>query len=93
MKKLIIYKYALKPGRTDLQLPLRAKILTVQAQNNEPVLWVLLDPDEPLIGRTFQVVPTGHPLQLKEQDALLYVGTFQLHGGGLVFHVFTNEAP
>lgn len=82
-----VYKY---PVTLDdafaLQLPRGAQLLTVQVQRGEPVLWALVDPGAPDETRTFRLAGTGH--RIDDADLLTYVGTFQLHGGALVFHLF-----
>lgn len=86
-----IWKFPIKV--TDVQsipIPEQAKILTVQVQNGQPCVWVQLDPGHAKTGRTIRIAGTGHPLP--DAESLLYIGTFQLHGGGLVFHVFESVA-
>jgi len=85
-----IYKYEVKPGEFTVEMPANSQVLTVQAQYNSAFIWALVDTDNlPIITRRFFSVPTGgnwtgHP-------HYIYVGTFQLEGGTLVFHLF--EAP
>jgi hypothetical protein len=80
-----IWKYQIKT--TDLQsieMPEGAEVLCVQLQAGSPCLWVLVDPRQPSVARQFRVHGTGHPVESVGR----YVGTYQLHGGALVFHVF-----
>lgn len=86
-----IYKYPLEAiDYQRIALPHGAEILTVQAQREKPCIWALVDPDNDLEERYFRMAGTGHPLS--EKDKLLrYVGTFQIMGGDLVFHVFEIE--
>jgi hypothetical protein len=84
-----IYKYPLEPGRTQLNLPRGAQVLTVQMQHGSPCLWAKVDPMQPTEPRTFDVYGTGH--QMPDDPRLLYVATFQMDGGALVWHVF--EVP
>ena len=69
-----------------IKMPKGAEILSVQTQNGGPQLWALVDdaaiPSEP---RRFELYGTGHPFREGEQK---FIGTFQLHGGSLVFHLF-----
>lgn len=87
MKK--IYKYIL--AATDVQtisLPENAEILTVQTQNETPCIWVELDPELPsTVTREFRIFSTGHPMIDYNGK---YIGTFQLRGGSLVFHLYEN---
>ena len=79
-----IWKWTLQ-RETTIDMPLGAKLLTVQEQHGEPQLWALVDPDAKTYQRTFRVYGTGHGLP---DDPGEYVGTFQMHCGTLVFHVF-----
>lgn len=66
--------------------PAGAEFLTVQVQLGNPTLWALVDPDAPKRTYTFRHAGTGHPIADGETGA--YLGTYQLQGGRLVFHVF-----
>lgn len=53
------------------------------------MLWALVDPQADTTVRRFAVHGTGHP----GVDATgTYVGTYQLAGGQLVFHVFEVDS-
>lgn len=83
-----IWKYPLEcQDYVFLDMPVGAKPLTVQVQNGTPCLWAIVDPGEPKRTRGFRIIGTGHPFY---GDAK-YIGTFQLHDGELVFHVFEVE--
>ena len=87
---MTIYKYELEV--TDEQivlLPKEAKILCVQEQHGGPKLWALLNPEEPLEPRLIRTCGTGH--LIKDIKRLHYLGTYQLHNGTLVFHVFEDK--
>ncbi len=77
---------------TDVQshmLPRSAKILTVQMQHDKPCVWFTCDPKDPfLVKRLFHFVGTGHTIALNDMN---YVGTVQLYGGDLVFHLFEKN--
>ena len=83
-----VYKYVVYMGDyMNVELPEGAEILTVQAQYDEPHIWALVNPDAPMVTRKFRLLGTGHPTEDDvSQDN--YIGTFQLNGGGLVFHLF-----
>ena len=81
-----IYKYPLEPGRTQLQIPHGAQALTVQMQNGTPCLWAKVDPTRPAELRIFDVYGTGNAMP--DDPRMLYVATFQMEGGALVWHVF-----
>jgi hypothetical protein len=79
-----IYKYPVTPMMT-LHLPRTAIPLTVQVQHGEPQLWVRLDPDAETVERTFLCLGMGDDVPA---HAGPWIGTFQLEGGLLVYHVF-----
>lgn len=85
-----IWKYGLRPDTSGMRLPEDAEILCVQTQAGQAFLWVLLDKDKPLISRQVFVYGTGQPVPDTPQR---YIGTFQLHDGALVFHVFEEKSP
>lgn len=87
MKK--IWKWTLQP-ETTIDMPHGAKLLAVQEQYGEPKLWALVDPYAKTYPRTFHIHGTGHDLP---DEPGQYVGTFQMHGGTLVFHVFEANKP
>lgn len=82
-----IWKYQLEiTDQATLLMPQGAQILCVQVQRNEVCLWALVEPDNNNEPRDIRIYGTGHPVEDAQQ--LTYVGTFQLHDGALVFHVF-----
>jgi hypothetical protein len=79
-----IYKYPLINRRSDIDMPLGAQVLAVQAQFETPTLWALVDPEQQQTElRTFRIIGTGHEIV---GDPGLYRGTVQI--GPLVWHVF-----
>lgn len=68
-------------------MPSGAEILSVQVQRGFPCVWAIVDSEAPQTTRYFCIRGTGHPLG----EVGKYIGTFQVHGGELVFHLF--EAP
>jgi hypothetical protein len=82
-----IWKYPITvTDRFTLNLPKGAQILSLQPQHDQVCLWALVDPDQPKEARLFRLFGTGHAVE--EGDRLSFVGTFQVQGGSLVFHVF-----
>lgn len=82
-----IFKYQLET--TDVQrieMPQGAEILCIQTQNEVPCIWALVEPNATVTKRTFEIFGTGH--NVPENVNRTYVGTYQLHNGGLVFHCF-----
>ncbi len=84
---MAVYKYLLSLNGI-VQMPEGAQVLCVQAQREQPCIWALVNPDAPKVERHFRIVGTGY---LFNEPSYTYVGTFQLSGGSLVFHVF--EVP
>lgn len=81
-----VFKYPLEvTDRQHITMPIGAEILSVQAQNGNLCLWAKVDPAAQSEVRTFHVSGTGHDLP---NDAGKYVGTAQMLGGALVWHVF-----
>lgn len=83
-----IWKYTLNvTGSQSIQMPILAEMLTIQLQNKELQLWVLVDqsgnPDKLEEFVTIHIYGTGHPI---DKEYLEYINTFQ--EGDLVFHVF-----
>ena len=83
-----IWKFPLKGPRCSIEMPEGATVLTVQAQFEEPMIWAEVDPAAKKIKRKFLSVPTGAAF---DHDGAHYVGTFQIRGGALVFHVYTDR--
>jgi hypothetical protein len=69
-------------------MPEGAQVLCVQNQGPVhtplPFLWAKVNTEKKLVPKKILIRGTGHPL---EGDAH-YIGTFQIDGGDLVFHVF-----
>jgi hypothetical protein len=87
-----IHKYEVPTPEVDstvvsMEMPSGARILTVQPQMERPRIWVAVSDDAQPVQRRFRVVPTGIHFE-EEEDLGTYVGTFQLYGGQLVFHLF-----
>lgn len=83
----------------ELPLSEQAQPLTVQTQRQRDgrvlvCLWVrtpsdAILPDHPTPNRRFYICGTGHKLH---PLAGKHLGTFQLHDGALVFHVFEDKS-
>ena len=84
----VVHKYPFPiEDHFRLELPLGAKVLSVQVQRGQPCLWALVTPSTPLGERFFRLAGTGHEIT-QEPSRLKHVGTFQLHDGAIVFHLF-----
>lgn len=79
-----IYKYPLTLDgfSEEIEMPLGARILTLQTQGDIPTLWAIVDPRELMETRLFGAIGTGHPVPANGS----YVGTWQ--DGPYVWHLF-----
>lgn len=94
----IIYKYPIPVPEhgfaTFIDMPKNAKILRVQVQHGQPMLWALVNKDMPLVPKKFEVIPTGVEIPKYIYDTVsdrVHVGTFQFENGGSVFHLFERK--
>lgn len=84
-----IWKYEIKVATNQIiSLGQGAEILCVQTQNDIPYIWVLVVPDAKFDIRLLIMHGTGHPIIQTEGMEEKYIGTFQLKGGLLVYHLF-----
>lgn len=78
------------PIRVDdeivIDMPRSARILHVGVQNGQPHIWAMVDTKAPMVDHHFAMRGTGHPAEGLE--GLLFVGTFMMASGALVFHLF-----
>ncbi len=82
-----VYKYPIAVADClAIEMPAGSEILSFESQRGMMSLWVLVDTEEPaIIERRFRLAGTGHRLP---EEELTYVGSAQLHGGDIVFHLF-----
>jgi len=81
-----IWKFELKVADEQLvEMPAGSLLLDVQVQNGVPCVWARVDPEQPKVQRKLITHGTGHPVPDTTGD---HVGSYQLQGGSLVFHVF-----
>jgi hypothetical protein len=82
-----IYKYPLHYFRDDesIYMPAGAQILSVGVQNDLPMIWALVDPQQPPELRKILTFETGQEIF---EEPGVFIGTYILHGGALVYHVF-----
>jgi hypothetical protein len=84
-----VYKYQLVMGGwSHVYMPEGAEVLCVQVQNAEPFIWARITVGAPPVMYHFRIAGTGHDLG---SNVGRYIGTFQLDGGALVFHVFAES--
>lgn len=87
-----IWKFQMEvTGRQELMLPAGSIPLTCQLQAEQLCLWAICDTDSSLPREkfVFWIFGTGHPLL--EMLPGMYMGTVQLSGGSLVFHIFLEQ--
>lgn len=88
-----VYKYPFEcTDMFSIKLPITYKVLSVQTQHDTPYIWILVDETQEVTQvLRFRMAGTGNVLP---SDIFMwkFVGTFQLHGGQLVFHLFCKEA-
>ena len=65
-------------------MPEGAQILHIAVQRDEPQMWALVDATKPAEQRYFKLRGTGHLVDFSG----VHVGSFLMHGGALVFHIF-----
>ena len=82
-----VWKFPLKADdHNDVEMPEYAQLLHVREQHGTPCLWALVDPSARKVKRRVRIAGTGHNIEVDECN--VYVGTVELHGGALIFHVF-----
>ena len=85
MKTIYKFEFELADAAT-VTMPVGAKILTVQVQRGVPCLWAAVDLVGDMEQRIICTYGTGQSIESLEERK--YIGTYQLHEGSLVFHVF-----
>lgn len=88
-----IFKYVI-PVTDDsiLPIPEGAKILSVANQHDSIVMYALVDPEKTTKRLNIRVCGTGHTLD-DHIEQMTFIGTVNLHGGRLMFHVFYEWHP
>ena len=84
-----IWKFELETtDEQTIPIPEGGKILTVAVQREIPCLWVECYSGAVMVKRTFNVYGTGHPLP---DNPGKYIGSYMLHGGTFVGHVYERN--
>ena len=84
MKQVWKYQFSVQDHHS-FRMPIGAQVLSVDVQQGAPCIWALVDPKADVEERHFRLAGTGHPIN---EVGLHFVGTFQLLGGSLIFHLF-----
>lgn len=85
---MTIWKFPIKI--TDVQkveMPMGAEILSAQMQNGDLCLWALVSPANNKELRTIEIHGTGNYVEPADRK---FIGTAQMAGGALVWHVFES---
>lgn len=84
----VIFKYELTlKDKQSVSFPKGAKILSCQAQSLSVQIWAIVDPEETDTEiRRFEIIPTG--TQFSDKVEREFLGTVQLAGGALIYHIF-----
>lgn len=83
-----IWKYTLEiTDKQSICMPEVSIMLDVRLQNGSPCLWVRVDPSSPYVFKEFITHVTGQDVPHETGN---HIGTYQLNGGSLVFHVFES---
>lgn len=78
-----IHKYVLSTMTTVIEVPIESETLSIQMQNGNICVWMLVDTELPKEKITFEVYRTGWEIPNK---GLCHSGTVQ--DGSMVWHVF-----
>lgn len=62
-----------------------AEIISADYQGHVPTIWMIVDPDAPVVRRSIVIVGTGHPLPETIGE---HIGTLVDDAYALVWHVF-----
>lgn len=87
---MIIYKYKLhQHGIEDVAVPRMARILSVQFQDDELVMWAMVrsGQNEKIESLRIGVFYTGEELPAG-MEQMKYLGTAQRSADGIIVHVF-----
>lgn len=89
MKK--IFKYVLEiTDEQTIQMPVGAKVLSVQNQEGKPCLWALVDPEQTSKESiNVAMFGTGNPIEDWQLKGFSFLGTIQINW--LVLHVFVRQ--
>ena len=91
-QKTTIYRYELPAVYNEVSMPFGAEILQAmyQSARKAPSVWALVDREETITKRCFEIVGTGHPF-LHYSEHIKHCGSFVMPDGFHVFHVFEVE--
>lgn len=83
-----IWKFVLDPKNLKVMMPIGARLLTAQGQNDQICVWAEVDIAADKEPVTFEIFGTGHEIPEDMGIDREYIGTAQIYSGSLVFHVY-----
>ena len=86
-----IWKFELTPvinGTHSIKMPKEAEILSIQTQNEKPQIWAIVNDEAEKEERFFEIFGTGHKIPCDMGIDRKFIGTFKMHNGTLIFHLF-----
>ena len=90
----VIHKYMMgvvgHNSVVEIDMPKGAKILDIQIQHNQPVIWAVVNPKHKEHKHTYHVFGTGSEMTDYDKKHYEYVRTVQenIDGAILVWHIF-----
>ena len=82
-----IWKFTIPAcAEQSVPMPAGAEVIAVQEQFGSVQAWAIVDSEQPMRPVHISIRGTGQPLG----EVGKYVGTFQMEGGGFVFHAFVS---
>lgn len=85
MKKKI-FKYIINNKQTIISIPKDSLFLSCQNQNNNIVIWYMVDESYPIEEKMFELFMTGEEIHFDMGVERNFISTIQL--GYLVYHIF-----
>lgn len=85
---LRVFKYPVKiDDRVSIKMRKGAQLLSFQTQGEQPCIWALVRETKEMETRHFRFAGTGHPIE-EDSSSLQFIGTAQMMGGALIWHLF-----
>jgi hypothetical protein len=76
-------------NRFHLSMPKDARVLNVDLdRNNVPCVWAMVDTDNDLETRYFELFGTGHEIHVDMGIEREYIGSYRYQNGEFIGHLF-----
>lgn len=85
-----IWKFVLDKHEEILKLPKDYKILSIIEQDNCPILYCIVNPDNEKIDVKFSIFGTGWDLP-EHIDNLEFLGSVSVYSGVYIWHIFKDK--